>query len=224
MTPTILKEALRGFFQTPYNKLVVLHESEISPSNSKRQYASDTVSGFMGRKGVAQPGDRPWFCYWNGTLLETFIYVNQTSIAGSLSLSLSSATATATTSATSTYSSNVPSADVQSSGYSSSGPTANPQFPQLYPKVLKIEERRIPIGDQNIPPYCIQNYVNADGTYQPVLNNTNQPVTIYLNETEPTTVSPAIVKRMVVASIEERDGDLSERQASSTCGCVWLAQ
>jgi len=219
------------FFQTPYNKLVVLPEAVLSPSAGKRStinYGRDSES--TSRKGIAQPGERPWFCYWNGTLLEAFIYVNQTSIAGSQSLSMSSATATATTgaynqaqSATSTYASSVPTGGVQSNSYSS-GPTADPSWPQLYPKVLKIEERRVPIGDQNISPYCIQNYVNADGTYQPILNSTNQPVTIFLNETEPTTVEPLTSKRTLFASLEERGGDLFERQSSSTCGCVWLAQ
>jgi len=118
----------------------------------------------------------------------------------------------------------VPTGGVQSNTYSPSGPTADPSWPQLYPKVLKIEERRVPIGDQNISPYCIQNYVNADGTYQPILNSTNQPVTIFLNETEPTTVEPLTSKRTLFASLEERGGDLFERQSSSTCGCVWLAQ
>jgi hypothetical protein len=68
------------FFELPYNKLVILQEDALSGSGSahtKRDGHGErdhSVSDFM-RKQVAQPGDKPWFCYWNGTLLEAFIYV-----------------------------------------------------------------------------------------------------------------------------------------------------
>jgi hypothetical protein len=42
-----------------------------------------------------------------------------------------------------------------------------------------------------------------------------------LNETEPTVVSP-MGRRAVFDNLE--GAGLSERQSSSTCGCVWLAQ
>ena len=56
----------------------------------KDKRATDRV-----RKGVAQPGDKPWFCYWNGTLLEVFIYPNTTSDAGDAQIAASQASAKA---------------------------------------------------------------------------------------------------------------------------------
>lgn len=85
------QDLIRGpawFFELPYNKLVILPEGAFSSSSSKRdrdwddreEHRGDHHTGeFMYRKNIAQPGDKPWFCYWNGTLLEAFIYVSPAS-------------------------------------------------------------------------------------------------------------------------------------------------
>lgn len=77
------QEPSRGpawFFELPYNKLVILPEYALTAtSNSKRdveERGAHSPGDFMQRKNVAEPGDKPWFCYWNGTLLEAFIYVS----------------------------------------------------------------------------------------------------------------------------------------------------
>ncbi|TVY67467.1 hypothetical protein LSUE1_G008786 [Lachnellula suecica] len=210
------------WFQVPYNKLVVLRETDLTATSSKRDIEERQGGGsgnwhdtgdFM-RKGVAQPGDKPWFCYWNGTLLETFIYVNQTSAAGSQQSSASAMSATASTtskSATGTYSSSVPTSSTQGPGFQYSGASQFTPQPPAYPKVVKLEERRIPQGTQSIAPYCVQHTVNSDGTTSPLMNSTGQPVTISLNETEP-------------ASYTRRDlpgRNLFDRQAVDKCGCTW---
>jgi hypothetical protein len=214
------------FFQMTYNKMVVLRKESLSVTpNSKRGYKT---SQFMGRMGVAQVGEQPWFCYWNGTLLETFIYVNETS--SSAAASTSSAAGATYTSGTNTYSSDVPtntaSGSQQSgnpssggssrgSGGSSGGPP-NPQLLAPYPKIYKVVERRIPRGPQTVPAYCVAHTIQGDGSASPVLNSTGQPVTIYLNETEPTTVSPLADRSLTTTSLQERGDD-------TDCGCVWLS-
>jgi hypothetical protein len=78
------------FFELPYNKLVILPEGALSEPTSKRDLevrGGHPAGEFTQRKNVAQPGDRPWFCYWNGTLLEAFIYVSSVSF-NSYSISL----------------------------------------------------------------------------------------------------------------------------------------
>lgn len=63
------------FFEMPYNKIVILPEAALTPPGAVSKRGNGVTEegkpsgGFM-RKNVAQPGDRPWFCYWNGTLLE----------------------------------------------------------------------------------------------------------------------------------------------------------
>jgi hypothetical protein len=223
------------FFQIPYNKVVILEEDNLAMSHSKRDVDPPSSSAGSMRKGVAQPGEKPWFCFWNGTLLETFIYVNETSSGASQSSSttLSSApskTATAMSSyasglfsATSTYAYSVSTSNVQPlSSYSSgSSPrSSDPQFLNQYPKVLKVEERRVPRGAQAIPPYCVQHLILDDGSAVQYVNSTGQPVTIYLNETEPSIMSRS--ERDIFGSLEERDVKLSERDTTNSCGCIWL--
>lgn len=202
------------FFQTSYNKLVVLHETDLSASSSTSrrevEQRAQPVGAFLGQKSVAQPGDKPWFCYWNGTLLESFIYVNETSKAGAAAALL--ATATTSSSAATQTAAQYP------------GATADPQFLACLPKVMKMEERRVPYGD-SISPYCVQHTINGDGTYTPYTNGGNTPVTIYLNETIPQTVTSMGAKRDLLAAFDERTSmPLEERQTNAQCGCVWLAQ
>lgn len=201
------------FFELPYNKIVIVPEAALSPSGSQKRENDErdhTVSDFM-RKQVAQPGDQPWFCYWNGTLLEAFIYVNDTSIAGAYTTSTTSTslpTKTSGSTASPTFS-------------SSSADSSMPVWLPAYPKVMKIEERRVP-GDQSITPYCIQQNIDAYGVATPLLNSTGLPVTIYLNETQASSVSQIQEKRSAEVSIHERGSELFERQSSGYCGCVWL--
>ncbi|RDW66170.1 hypothetical protein BP6252_09805 [Coleophoma cylindrospora] len=192
------------FFQTTYNKLVVLPESTLNAGMTKRDaYQYHQIQDFQ-RKGVAQPGDKPWFCYWNGTLLEAFLYVNLTSSAAQQAAAASSAAVT------------------QTSTGAASTATSDPKFLAGYPKVIKIEERRVPRGSQAITPYCVQQSIDGNGIASPYVNSTGQVVTLYLNETEPTSVSP-VSKRSLPVVVGERALALEARSSSSDCACVWLA-
>ncbi|KAI5246253.1 hypothetical protein E4T42_06465 [Aureobasidium subglaciale] len=72
-------EPYRGpafYFQTYYDKFVVVPESSLPASNAgnpqKRSYFQND---FFTQRQV-QAGDKPWFCWFNGTFLEGFIYAN----------------------------------------------------------------------------------------------------------------------------------------------------
>ncbi|KAF4629054.1 hypothetical protein G7Y89_g9092 [Cudoniella acicularis] len=214
-------DASRGpawWFQTPYDKIVVLRGTDLATPNSKREPDSHPVSAFGSRKGVALPGDNAWICYWNGTILETFIYVNQTSAAGSKASASSSATASTST----TVSSSVPtSSNVQSPGSSYSSQSYGP--PLLpFPKVVKIEEHRMSNGPEVVPPYCVSNTIKSDGTAEPNTNSTGQPIIIYLNETESTSFSKRSLFDLEagVEILDERE--VAERDNGSKCGCAWI--
>jgi hypothetical protein len=136
------------FFQTFYDKIVVVPENALSASsNTKRQSEDLSTSSFTGRRGTAQAGQNPWICYWNGTLLEAFIYVNQTSSWGARSSSSSSSSLTPTTTATYPLSAQTSGAEVSS--------YADPTFVPGYPKVIKVQERRMPKEYvTTVSPYC----------------------------------------------------------------------
>ena len=76
------------YFQQSYNKLVVIPGSALDATTQKikRDYY-DIPSSWLQQKQIATPGDQPWFCYWNETLMEGFIYTNKRVIASSTSSS-----------------------------------------------------------------------------------------------------------------------------------------
>lgn len=67
------------FFMTSFDKLVVIPEDTF-PSNaiSKRGVSEGEILPRASNRGqVAKPGDEPWFCWWNSTIMEFFLYVNE---------------------------------------------------------------------------------------------------------------------------------------------------
>jgi hypothetical protein len=122
---------------------------------------------------------------------------------------------------TSTYCSSAPT-NIQSSSTPYSGSSAPFYLPPAFPKVLKIEERRVPRGAQSISPYCVQKIIDQNGVPQTYPNSTGQPTVIYLNETEPSTVSQILDKRDAYGYLDKRANALSKRQNPNSCGCVWL--
>ena len=67
------------YFQQFYDKLVVLPENAFDPAdadnNKKRNIQLD--QGWLQQKLTAQPGDKPWFCVWNNTFIEGFVFVDE---------------------------------------------------------------------------------------------------------------------------------------------------
>lgn len=148
------------FFMTSFDKLVIVPQ-EVFPSSaiSKRGISEDEIlPQMLRRKQVSNAGDKPWFCWWNSTVMEFFLYVNETtneSLYGSATLT----------------------------GGPSSTETGAPNGIQTslspYPRRIKIEERR-DFPDTK-PPYCQQMSVLPNGTLV-----TASPSTINIKELEPT--------------------------------------
>ncbi|KAI2793161.1 hypothetical protein POX_b03211 [Penicillium oxalicum] len=151
------------FFFARFDKLVIVPESqfESAGSISARSFSGDgSFLDRVHRMQTAQPGDKPWFCFWNQTMMEMFIYVNQfTDAAITDSILVSSDVATVTASPTSTPSGG-----------------NRPQFPRK----VKIEERRDFAGIQQ--PYCQQMQVGSDGH----ITGPIQSQIISIQEREPT--------------------------------------
>ena len=147
------------------------------------------------------------------------IQVSNMSSAGSRQASASSMTPSSA--ATSTSASSVPT-DVQTPSTSYSSPSGD-FWQDLFPKVLKIEERRIPRGASYVQPYCIQNILDPNGLPHILLNaTTGQPNIIHLNETEPSFSSGMVDKRDAPGHANLQARDLTERQSPNICGCVWM--
>lgn len=131
-------------FQAIFDNVVIVPESEFTPANTKVRGLENYGSVFIRKRNIVQLGERPWFCSWNGTLLDISIYANETSYGGSQWTSTSLVNSTATP--TSTYA-------------SSSSPST--QALSAYPKVVGVENS-FEISTTN--PYCTQYQILSDGS------------------------------------------------------------
>jgi hypothetical protein len=83
-----LEEPARGpalHFQTTYDKLVILDASQLG-TQMKAKRSPDALPEPSSpsphyRHQILQTGQQPWFCYWNQTFVEGFIYMQQSSSA-----------------------------------------------------------------------------------------------------------------------------------------------
>jgi hypothetical protein len=211
------------FFQIPYNKIVVVPENTFSLSSNKKRWIrrddhDDHLADWK-RKSIAQPGEKPWFCFWNGTLLETFIYVNHTSGSAFSMTTPAANKRDSVPSPTATASSETSAVSVSITSTAGSPQYTKPVLLPSYPNIIKVEERRLP----NSPtPYCSQMEIQPDGTAVYSLDDDNNPITIDLNETEPVYNLPSRSKRGNLGNLESWDGGLAGRQSTQQCTCVWL--
>jgi hypothetical protein len=124
------------FFWDYYDKIVIVPENSFS-SHSKRGVSESEIfeRGMELAKGsVAVAGTKPWFCVWNATVIEVFIYMQQNTTevqeAAAASTSASAVSLTTVYSTSTTVSSGSTSTTSQSSiaGYSGSAAqsTSNP--------------------------------------------------------------------------------------------------
>lgn len=176
---------------------------------------------------MGQIGDRPWFCWFNQTVLEFFIYLEQNTTA-STSISVFSPSYTSMPKngkEPSTFPAGF-SPPSPSSGYPISQPTWPPPppkrafnrrrdegnsrnsiYPENYPLWIKLEEKRKP--ENNIQPYCQQMRILDT---QMIVPQEGVPI-INVSETEPTS-----------SNHYKRAGmDGSTTSLGSNCVCEWLA-
>ena len=64
------------FFQTQYDKVVVVPEHAFSDPSSRKfkREPFEIPKAWYGEKQIAGPSDRPWFCFFNQTFVEGYIY------------------------------------------------------------------------------------------------------------------------------------------------------
>ncbi|KAF2167186.1 hypothetical protein M409DRAFT_66220 [Zasmidium cellare ATCC 36951] len=262
------------YFQQFYDKVVVVPEEAIAvPSDSKKGKRGEYPPGFIvpeewsHRKQVATPGDKPWFCVWNGTFLEGFIYIQQAA-------SVSSSVASTTSAANSTSPPHTTPPPSTTTGFTPTPPTTPPpdiitttitapfttatftgaasdfnewasarvdeakrrfygkeledgyhakekrQNPndawsqmEVFPYIVKLEERRLPNNPQN--PYCQQYQVLDSWGANWVADNDGNPIIVELNEQDP---SYGAYESAGLASQTKR-----KRTIPGGCHCQWMS-
>ncbi|OCK82201.1 hypothetical protein K432DRAFT_293758 [Lepidopterella palustris CBS 459.81] len=255
-------------FQGMYNKVVVLENFAAGaglrardPGNNKDQDDDDDGSSSSSNhnfhhRSEVQPGDFPWYCYWNQTFIEGYLYVQDNSSAATDMGS--SSTSGATTSPPSSPSSSSPTSKpdtsrasiISTSAFtypttypsgSFSWPTTHPTSipyvhrrdprPPAYPRIVKIEERRLPGSPQ---PYCQKMQVLDNGNLVQAINSIGGAIIINLQETDPSlqqfsaqSAGPASMSGAAATSTSATNlkREISPRDdPQNACHCQWIWQ
>jgi hypothetical protein len=222
-------------FQAHYDKLVILRPEELSASASLTTRQDD--KSFRQRFQV-KPGDLPWYCYWNSTYIEGYIYVEDNSTAASytafptqapsgspsVSYDIAGFLATAAPVSTESMSSSPASASATPSPVArrdtSSDAAAPPRMPP-YPRIVKIEERRLPNSPQ---PYCQQMVLLDNGKIAPATNGNDAARQIWLQENDPTYDEYFAAQATATATSNRRREEAVQRRSdpSDSCHCQWM--
>jgi hypothetical protein len=222
-------------FSTTYDKVVVLTPDEFAAGQSLRKRDGDRP---YRHRFQVQPGDTPWVCTWNSTYIEGYIYVQDNSTAATV-------TGSATPNPTDPFAA-LQSADMSSTpSGASAGPTPSPVqrrqdnsnspaiFPRLpsYPRIVKIEERRVSGAPQ---PICQKMQLLENGQLAPA-SSENGPVMVRLQEEDPDMSQWSDIDAADSSGLplppgpppppSKRRRDLGRRSdPSDSCHCQWMFQ
>lgn len=223
-------------FHARYDKIVVLRPEELSVGSAlKKRQVIDAMSSRQ--RFTVQPGDYPWYCYWNDTYIEGYIYAENNSTAATF-------TALPTSLSTDTPSSIVPDTATVAVAAATPGPTtsittlppssieavptsasvarrdaaaeaaASTRIPP-YPRIVKIEERRLPDSPQ---PYCQRMVLLDNGKIAPAPNGNDPAVSLWLQEQDPSydDYFDAMYSSQSKRDIRRRS------DPSDSCHCQWM--
>lgn len=188
--------------------------------------------------GYLKIGDYPWYCFWNQTVGEFWIFLEKdwdgSAAATSSAAAMSMVTATPTYPSTSTYGfpytpegSMAAATTTTAGGDPDAAPSSAPTwdgpkrraFPDVrnspdFPKFVKMVEKRKP--QSNIQPYCQQMEVQPNWQIVP-----KQDVpTVCIQETEYLPPEPTGNNKRWAARFPRRASD-SMNQMESMCICEW---
>lgn len=173
-------------FSTSYDKLVILSDDELFPDSTPpamRKRGEDEKPRFKHRFQV-KPGDFPWFCWFNQTYIEGYVYVENNSTAASFTNFQTSEPTSSPMEPTGSVAASTPletgfhshslTSETSTSSSSTATQTGMPIVPREaedkssrlvpYPRIVKIEERRLPNTPQ---PYCQRMHLLENGVMAP---------------------------------------------------------
>jgi len=231
------------FFSVLFDKLSILPaEALIAPNGKKR---SVPASKLQERTNWEDPdwlkiGDQPWYCFWNSTVSEFWIFLDQdldesrqASSTSTITSGYSSSTASQSSitsgsivpypSSTAPVSKNNP-APSYPTNYNENDPywdgqklkrqTSQIGAPDIFPKLVKMVEKRKP--HSNIQPYCQQMQVLNNWQIMPI---PTVPTICVIEDEYAPAATPGGNNRM---ARRKRSPD-SISQLSSNCICEWFS-
>lgn len=227
-------------FSGRYDKVVVLQPEEFAAGSGLRKRDDDPNKPSFRHRFQVMPGDNPWYCIWNSTYIEGYIYVTDNSTAATMTnyptpnpTDFFNGPPTSIAPVSTSLSTSVP---VTSSTSATSPPTKrtpqqrddgpNFRFPFPYPRIVKIEERRLPGAPQ---PYCQKMQLLDNGQIAPASGSNGGNVIVWLQEADPAMKefygappgppSPSPSGNTKVRRQQERRSDPSD-----ACHCQWMFQ
>ncbi|KAF2133465.1 hypothetical protein P153DRAFT_282389 [Dothidotthia symphoricarpi CBS 119687] len=234
-------------FSARYDKVVILRPEELIASSSLKRRDEDIL---FSQPFQVQRGDEPWYCFWNSTYIEGYIYAEDNSTAPATTGYSISSSPTASSSpdlravTTSTVATTARSPDVRATSTTSTtlnspaqtfGPavrreatasdtSSNSRMP-AYSRIIKIEERRLPRSPQ---PYCQKMVLLDSGAIVPAPNGNAGPVRIWLQEQDPSyqayfASQAATTTTIPNANKRELSPPMQKRSdPSNACHCQWM--
>lgn len=208
------------FFQQLYNKVVIVKEVELVYSGPKRSLTRGieaSKSMTEGGRGAGpkiekiRPSDKPWYCIWNDTILEGFIYATQEN---DDAVGISAPLAPMST----IYDAFAPGLAATSASPLLATSTNNPLLP--FPKRVKLEERRTVNSPQ---PYCKQMQLLDSGQLVPAAD---PPLVQRLDEVEPMQQNRLEYgggsgRRRTPMEASSKNSQ-ERRSMTEPCQCVWV--
>lgn len=204
------------FSSQMYNKLVILHEEDLhgedspgTPPNTKRSILEGRNSAWW-RNELVEPGHRPWFCFWNNTYLEGFIYLTvDEPVSGSTS-------------------SNTPSAP-DSTAVVQTPAAAATCLPSRYPKVMRVRELRYAsINGGSTAPYCQRMEILPSAQLGP---GCGEPIALQENAAMTPTSYPTVTATDAVPTYTSYAPEVTSspqvvpqqgQYLSGACMCNWI--
>ncbi|KAL3710742.1 hypothetical protein TMatcc_004538 [Talaromyces marneffei ATCC 18224] len=163
------------FFQTLFNKLVIVQDSQDMRSKRSLGESATSGNGFVDEQNQNTKYPKPWFCWWNQTQIETFIYINQTKDATGSGITSTTSSATQPPLITTAPS---PTATAGSQKRDLRDLLLRDNISGIYPRKVKVKEHRVNPNAPNA--YCQQMQVNPDNSITPI-----QGQRFNINETAP---------------------------------------
>ncbi|KAL3461335.1 hypothetical protein BJX64DRAFT_165561 [Aspergillus heterothallicus] len=187
-------------FFTYFDKLIVVPEDTLSSADiTSRSVPEEQITSAYSKR-ASDVGDRPWFCWWNSTVMEFFLYINQTTKVTRYDTSSSLTDSNSTDDNDDDDNKAVTTDSLSKRGDNSS---------DYYPRRIKMEEKRDYAQAQ--APYCQQMQIMDDGSAKAV-----SPATIGVSVNEPT---PATT---VPGTGSATETYTAMAQYQSICYCVSL--
>ena len=176
--------------------------SSSPPSSLPTDNVDMPEGGFRNKKNVLSVGERPWFCWWNQTWIEGFVYMETYTLnvkANNYQFQVNKEKREISerdadyAEAQAIYQE---AADMMEKRWADPGkpsstseqilpPAPTPAADCLaFPYVMKIQERRIP-AEQHTEPYCQKMFIPPEGPPVPLQGNDGQPIIVPIQEDSP---------------------------------------